>query len=63
MRVRPEGLMCPVSAVSLLTYQVRLAGGTETGEMHSALIVSPTEYLGQDCHFNCDKFNYTVSST
>ena len=45
MTVRPEELMCPVSAVSLLTYQVRTAGGKETGDRHAAWMVSPTEYL------------------
>ena len=37
----------PGSAVSLLTYQVRLEAGTEAGERHEAVTVSPTEYLGQ----------------
>ena len=37
----------PGSAVSLLTYQVRLEAGTEAGERHEAVTVSPTEYLRQ----------------
>ena len=36
-----------MSAVSLLTYQVRLEAGTEAGDRHEAVTVSPTEYLGQ----------------
>ena len=40
----------PGSAVSLLTYQVRLEAGTEAGERHEAVTVSPTEYLGQRCY-------------
>ena len=33
--------------MSLLTYQVRLEAGTEAGDRHEAVTVSPTEYLGQ----------------
>ena len=36
--------------MSLLTYQVRLEAGTEAGERHEAVTVSPTEYLGQRCY-------------
>ena len=35
------------SAVSVLMYQVRLAAGEEAGATQSAVMVSPTLYLGQ----------------
>ena len=48
--VEPEDETYPVSAGELLMYQVRLAGGAESGETQRRDTVSPREYLQSITH-------------